>query len=118
LAPGGAPLPAKTPITLAMLREHAVRQFQPGAKVIYRTGWDRMFGRPEFFADFPTLTLEAAHWMPISGLPCWAWIPNAEHRVEGSALGVAQAGRGIGHPSRDWPISTGCRSGSPESPFP
>ena len=61
LAPGSA-LPARTPITLASLREHEGK-FQPGAKVIYRTGWDRMFGRPEFFAEFPTLTLEAARWI-------------------------------------------------------
>ena len=61
LAPGSA-LPARTPITLASLREHEGK-FRPGAKVIYRTGWDRMFGRPEFFVEFPTLTLEAARWI-------------------------------------------------------
>ena len=31
--------------------------------MIYRTGWDRMFGTPEIFTDFPTLTLEAARWI-------------------------------------------------------
>jgi arylformamidase len=61
LAPG-AHLAAKTPITLDMLVPHA-EKFQPGAKVIYRTGWDRTFGTPECFADFPTLTLEAAQWI-------------------------------------------------------
>jgi arylformamidase len=61
LAPGSS-LPARTPITLDRLREHQGK-FQPGAKVIYRTGWDRMFGRPEFFSEFPTLTLEAARWI-------------------------------------------------------
>jgi arylformamidase len=61
LAPGTY-LPAKTPITLDMLRPHAVK-FQPGAKLIYRTGWDRTFGKPECFSDFPTLTLEAARWI-------------------------------------------------------
>ena len=61
LAPG-THLPAKTPITRSMLEKHA-DDFFPGGKVIYRTGWDRMFGRPEFFADFPTLTLEAAQWI-------------------------------------------------------
>ena len=61
LAPGGE-LDAKTPITIEMLKQHEDR-FLPGAKVIYRTGWDRMFGREEFFSDFPTLTLEAAGWI-------------------------------------------------------
>jgi arylformamidase len=61
LAPGGA-LGPKTPITMEMLAPHAAK-FQSGAKVIYRTGWDRTFGTPECFTDFPTLTLEAAQWI-------------------------------------------------------
>lgn len=61
LAPGGC-LEARTPITVAMLEPHASR-FQPGAKVLYRTGWDRRYGQPEFFADSPSLTLEAARWI-------------------------------------------------------
>jgi kynurenine formamidase len=61
LAPG-AYLEAKTPITVEMLEPHA-EKFQPGAKIVYRTGWDRTFGTPECFSDFPTLTLEAAKWI-------------------------------------------------------
>jgi kynurenine formamidase len=61
LAPGGY-LEAKTPITRAMFEPHAAK-FLPGAKVIYRTGWDRTFGTPECFCDFPTLTLDAARWI-------------------------------------------------------
>ena len=61
LAPGER-LPAKTPLTVEMFEPHAAK-FQPGAKVIYRTGWNAMFGRPEFFSEFPTLTLEAARWI-------------------------------------------------------
>ncbi len=61
LAPGSY-LPANSPITRPMLEEHA-RRFVPGGKVIYRTGWDRRFGTPEFFTDFPTLTTEAAKWI-------------------------------------------------------
>ena len=55
-------LPPKEPITLKMLEPHA-EKFQSGAKVIYRTGWDRTFGTPECFTEFPTLTLEAARWI-------------------------------------------------------
>ena len=61
LAPGTF-LPAKTPITREMLVPH-MEKFQPGAKVLYRTGWDRTFGASECFTEFPTLTLEAARWI-------------------------------------------------------
>ncbi len=61
LAPGGC-LAARTPITVEMLQAHAAK-FQPGAKVLYRTGWDRYYGQPEFFADSPSLTVEAARWI-------------------------------------------------------
>jgi arylformamidase len=58
LAPDGV-LPPKTPLTAAMFEAHSAA-LSTGAKVIYRTGWDRMFGRPEFFSEYPTLTLDAA----------------------------------------------------------
>lgn len=61
LAPGGQ-LEAKTPLTVEMFKPHA-KKFCPGAKIIYRTGWSRRFGTPEFFTEFPTLTLEAARWI-------------------------------------------------------
>jgi len=61
LAPGSA-LRAKTPITVEMLAPHA-DQFTPGARIVYRTGWDRAFGSAEFFSEFPTLELSAAQWI-------------------------------------------------------
>ena len=61
LAPGGH-LDAKTPLTIEMFEPHTA-VFTEGAKIIYRTGWSRMFGQPEFFGEFPTLTLDAATWM-------------------------------------------------------
>ncbi len=61
LAPGSA-LESGTPLTVEMFAAHE-HKFTEGAKIIYRTGWDRMFGKPEFFSDFPTLTLESAQWM-------------------------------------------------------
>jgi arylformamidase len=79
LAPGSY-LEARTSITLDMLRPHA-EKFQPGAKVIYRTGWDRMFGTPESFSDFPTLTLDAAHWIAdrrIGLLGMDTWTPSTD----------------------------------------
>jgi len=65
-APGTALAP-QTPLTLEMFTRHEA-VFQPGARVIYRTGWDRMFGRPEFFSKFPTVTLDAARWIASRGI--------------------------------------------------
>jgi kynurenine formamidase len=66
LAPGGY-LEAKTPLTVEMFENHQDK-FQPGAKIVYRTGWERMFGKPEFYSDFPSLTLEAAEWIAERGI--------------------------------------------------
>jgi len=35
---------------------------EPGARVVYRTGWDRVSG-PSYFVDYPSLTLELARWL-------------------------------------------------------
>lgn len=61
LAPGSH-LDAKTPLTIETFAPHAAK-FTPGAKIVYRTGWSRTFGKPEYFTDIPTLTLEAAEWI-------------------------------------------------------
>ena len=51
LAPGSQ-LAAKTPITPAMFEPYADR-IKPGAKVIYRTGWDRAFGTARILFRLP-----------------------------------------------------------------
>ena len=61
LSPGGA-LDAGTELTVAMFEAHA-DAFQPGARVIFRTGWDRHFGTYDFFSNFPTVTPDAARWI-------------------------------------------------------
>ncbi len=61
LAPGGS-LGKGATITLQMLQPFA-SAFEPGGRVVLRTGWDERFGSPEFFADYPSLTLEAARWI-------------------------------------------------------
>ena len=61
LAPGGV-LEPNTPLTAEMFQRHG-EAFQPGARVVYRTGWSERFNRPEFFTDLPSLTLEAAQWI-------------------------------------------------------
>lgn len=61
LTPGGALGPG-TLLDVARLQPHA-EAFQPGARVLYRTGWERRFGTSDYFHDFPVLTLEAARWI-------------------------------------------------------
>ncbi len=80
LAPGGE-LPPDAAITPALLEPHAAA-FAPGARVLYRTGWDRRFGTPAFFEHFPSLTREAAQWI-------------AQRRI--ALLGMDTPG-----PSQDW----------------
>jgi arylformamidase len=36
---------------------------QPEAKVLLATGWHRRFGAPDFFTDFPSLTVEAGRYL-------------------------------------------------------
>ena len=36
---------------------------QPEAKIIYETGWYKQFGKDYYFTDFPSLTIEAAHYL-------------------------------------------------------
>lgn len=34
-----------------------------GARVIIRTGWDKVYPNPRYFSEFPNITLEAATWL-------------------------------------------------------
>lgn len=61
LAPGSF-LAAGTNLTVAMFKPFE-SLFRPGAKIIYRTGWDRLAGQEEYFTGFPSLELEAAEWI-------------------------------------------------------
>ncbi len=61
LAPGGA-LGKGAVITPGMLQLHA-SAFEPGARVLLRTGWHEQFGSPAFFDGYPSLTIEAARWI-------------------------------------------------------
>lgn len=45
-----------------MFEAHA-EAFQPGARVLYRTGWGVRFGKSGYFRRHPSLTVEAAQWI-------------------------------------------------------
>lgn len=49
-------------ITAEDLRGHE-SHLTPGARILLNTGWHRRYGNPEFFEAFPSLTLEAAHYL-------------------------------------------------------
>ena len=66
LAPGSS-LPPSTMIGLDLLLSHAGR-FLPGGRVLYRTGWSAHFGRPEFFENVPSLSVDAARWIADRGI--------------------------------------------------
>jgi arylformamidase len=66
LAPGECLAPY-TPLTVDHFLPHASK-FKPGARVLYRTGWDQQFGHEHFFEAFPSLTPEAACWIAETGI--------------------------------------------------
>jgi arylformamidase len=39
-----------------------------GARLLIRTGWDRTFGQPEYFTDYPPLASDAAEWVAQAGV--------------------------------------------------
>jgi kynurenine formamidase len=66
LAPGGE-LAERTAIRVEDLAPHA-GEFEPGARVILRTGWGRRFGTAAFFEGHPSLTPESAAWIAARGV--------------------------------------------------
>ena len=99
LAPSTALEPG-TEITRAMLEPFA-EAFQPGARVLLRTGWDQRFGTPEFYEEHPSLALDAARWIASRrirllgvDMPSPSLDPIQVHRVflaEGSEIVLVEA---------------------------
>jgi kynurenine formamidase len=56
------PKPAKADLTVEDFRPFEAR-LQPGARIIYETGWHRQYGQANYFSEFPSLTLEAATYL-------------------------------------------------------
>jgi kynurenine formamidase len=53
------PKKAREEVTLADFQRHE-KYLQPGARIIYETGWHRQYGAANYFTDFPSMTQEAA----------------------------------------------------------
>jgi kynurenine formamidase len=58
---------------------------QPGARLVYRLGWDRHVGEAGYFTDMPRLSLAAAAWLAERRLALLGMdspTPNPDHAVE------------------------------------
>ena len=66
LAPGGE-IPPNTVLDVELFSAYE-DIFQPGARVIFRTGWETKFGTDVFFTDFPSMTPAAAEWIAGTGI--------------------------------------------------
>lgn len=56
------PKAAREEITVDDFAAHE-RHLTAGARVIIATGWERQFGGPHYFTDFPSMTQEAARYL-------------------------------------------------------
>lgn len=56
------PKQAHEEITVDDLAPHE-KHLSAGARIIVATGWHRQFGRPAYFTDFPSFTVEAARYL-------------------------------------------------------
>lgn len=51
----------KEPIKIKDFEKYR-KNINPGSRIIYRTGWDKVFPDKKYFSDFPYMTLELAKW--------------------------------------------------------
>jgi kynurenine formamidase len=124
LAPGGELKPGAT------LTEESFRSwreaFRPGARIVYRTGWGRRFGRLDFFQDCPSLTVEAARWIAGRGIgllgmdtpsPSTDWL-ECHRALLGAGVIIVEALANLEQLPRNFtfigfPLKIGGRDGSP-----
>jgi len=57
----------KAPVDVSDLEAHA-HVFVPGARVLLRFGWDKVYPEPAYFSDHPYLTIDAAAWLASRGI--------------------------------------------------
>jgi arylformamidase len=61
----------KSEITRAELRAHE-KKITRGARIIIRTGWDRVFAEERYFTDYPGLPPDACAYLVERGIACLA----------------------------------------------
>ena len=61
----------KEMITVAELEAYGDK-IGPGSRLIFRTGWDKVFPDGRYFAEQPMISLEACQWLAGKGVACIA----------------------------------------------
>jgi arylformamidase len=61
----------KEEITVAELERHDDK-IRPGSRLIFHTGWDRLYPEPRYFTDLPALSLDACRHLAERGVACVA----------------------------------------------
>jgi kynurenine formamidase len=75
----------RPPMSTIDVEDFAGLELEPGARLVYRLGWDRMVNEPGYFTDGPRLTLAAAAWLAERRLGLLGMdtpTPNPEHGPE------------------------------------
>jgi kynurenine formamidase len=62
---------AKEEIAVAELQPY-VDAIEPGSRLIFWTGWDRVFPDPRYFTDMPALSVETCRFLAERGVACVA----------------------------------------------
>lgn len=68
---------------------------QPGARIVYRTGWDRFFPESRYFTDYPGLSLESAEWLADRKIALIGMDTPGPHPTLWSAVHQTILGAGI-----------------------
>ena len=82
-------LHVKQQITQEFLKQHE-EKFQNVEFVLFASGWDKYWGKAQYFEDFPTLTLEAAEYLCSFNLKGIGLDMISIDKVEDEALPVHQ----------------------------
>jgi arylformamidase len=75
-----------------------------GSRLIFRTGWDRVYPDPRYFSDMPALSLEGCRWLAERGVICvaidtpsvnWADYEAAHRSLLGAGVLIIESLRGL-----------------------
>jgi arylformamidase len=90
-------------ITAAELLPHESK-LQAGSRLIFRTGWDRVYPEPRYFSDMSALSLEACRTLAERGVACvaidtpsvnWSDYAAAHRALLGAEVLIVESLRGL-----------------------